>query len=254
MRPLSRFRPLLLALALATGAPSFAQDVSAGFDPRTGDVWVDTWLGDINRYGRIYREPFVDELVRYHGAPRELVVELLGRPGWTPGDVYYACSLAAVLGRPCRYVVDEYERDREAGWGALAQRLGIKPGSAGFHRLKRGFVPTYDRWSRPIQLDADLERTFPGRGKAKASVERGAAGRDTDAPGSKGERGNAPPRARAGNSETKGADKAGRSDEKAENAQPTREAAPQKARDGKDKGGKGERGKGGDKAGRGGKG
>lgn len=168
--------PLLLAFALAAGAPAFAQDAATGFDPRTGDAWVDTWLDDINRYGRAYREPFVDELVRYHGAPRELVVELLGRPGWAPGDVYYACRLASVLGRPCRYVADEYARDREAGWGALAQRLGVKPGSAEFQRLKRGFVPTYDRWSRPIQLDADLERAYPGRARGKARPDRGASG------------------------------------------------------------------------------
>lgn len=159
-------RPLLLALLLGVSAPALAQDLTVSFNPRTGDVWVDTWLNDVNRYGRAYPEPFIDEVVRYHRAPRDLVVELLGRPGWTPGDVYYACGLASVLGRPCRYVVDEYERDRGAGWGVLAQRLGIKPGSAEFHRLKRGFVPTYDRWSRPIRLDADLERAFPGRARA----------------------------------------------------------------------------------------
>ena len=178
MRP-TPLRALVLATLLALGAPAAAQDVTVGFDPRTGDVWVDTWLNDVNRYGRAYREPFVDELVRYHGAPRELVVDLLGRPGWTPGDVYYACSLASVLGRPCRYVVDEYERDRGAGWGALAQRLGVKPGSAEFHRLKRGFVPSYDRWSRPIQLDAELERAFPGRAKG-TPTERGGKAGDAD--------------------------------------------------------------------------
>lgn len=47
----------------------------------------------------------------------------------------------------------------------VAKRLGIKPGSAEFHRLKRGFVPTYDRWSRPISLDDDLRRAYPNRGK-----------------------------------------------------------------------------------------
>ena len=38
----SRLQPLLLALALAVGGPAAAQD--AGFEPRTGDAWVDTWL------------------------------------------------------------------------------------------------------------------------------------------------------------------------------------------------------------------
>lgn len=179
MTAFSRFRlhaALALALAAATG-PGLAQDVRIGFSPRTGDVWVDTWLGDVNRYGGTYRDAFVDELVRYHRAPRDLVLDLLGRPGWTPGDVYFACSLAAVVGRPCRFVVDEWERDREGGWGALAQRLGVKPGSPEFHRLKRGFVPTYDRWARPIQLDDDLARDFPGRGRGPGKgAERDARG------------------------------------------------------------------------------
>lgn len=181
----ARLRPLLLALALAA-APAFAQGTAAGFDPRTGDAWVDRQLEDINRYGGTYREPFVDELARYHGAPRELVAALLARPGWTPGDVYFACSLAAVVGRPCRFVVDEFEREREAGWGALAQRLGVEPGSAAFQRLKRGFVPTYERWGRPLRLDADLERAQPGRAKGPARAEGDApkadAGRKPERP------------------------------------------------------------------------
>lgn len=167
MRPnppaMRRLRAALLAAVLAcVAAPVVAQDAT-DFAPRTGDAWVDGRLADINRYGRAYRDPFVDELVRYHGAPRDLVVELLTRRGWTPGDVYFACALAAQVGRPCRAVADEYERDRGEGWGVLAKRLGIEPGSPRFHALKRGFVPTYDRWARPLLIDRDLARDFPGR-------------------------------------------------------------------------------------------
>ncbi len=153
----------MLALGLAAGTAQ-AQDFTFGWNPRSGDVWVDAWLGDMNRYGSRYRDPFVDELVRYHGAPRDLVVELLARR-WAPGDIYFACALARLAGRPCRYVVDLWERDHAQGWGAMAKRLGIKPGSAQFHQLKRGMVPSYDRWGRPIELDAQLQRDFPGRGK-----------------------------------------------------------------------------------------
>jgi len=158
-----RIRNLALAVALAASGGVAAQDFAFGWNPRSGDVWVDTYLNDINDYGYRYREPFIDEMVRYHGAPRDLVSELLINRRWAPGDVYYACSIASVLGRPCRYVVDEWERDHGQGWGALAQRMGIKPGSAEFHRLKKGFVPTYDRWGRPIELDDQLVRVFPDR-------------------------------------------------------------------------------------------
>ncbi|MFC3551390.1 hypothetical protein ACFOLC_10250 [Lysobacter cavernae] len=154
-----------LATLAGAGAAS-AQDFTFGWNPRSGDVWVDTWLSDVNRYGTRYREPFVDEMVRYYGAPRDLVSELLVRRHWAPGDVYYACAIAQILGRPCRYVVDEWDRNHGQGWGAVAKNLGIKPGSPEFHRLKRGFVPTYDRWARPITIDADLHNDFPNRAKA----------------------------------------------------------------------------------------
>jgi len=172
----------LVAALAAIGGTAGAQDLTIGFRPQTGDVWVDTWLGDMNRYGTRYRDPFVDEMVRYHGAPRDLVTDLLTRRQWAPGDVYMACSIASIIGRPCRYVVDQFERDRGQGWGNIAKRMGIKPGSPEFHRLKNGFVPTYDRWSRPIVLDADLQRAYPnhGKGKDKHKSDHGNSGKPED--------------------------------------------------------------------------
>jgi len=170
----ARVGAMLVAAAATFGwGSASAQDYTFGWNPRSGDVWVDTWLGDMNRYGARYRDPFVDEMVRYYGAPRDLVNELLTQRRWAPGDVYFACSIASVLGRPCRYVADMWERDHAQGWGVVAQNLGIKPGSAEFHRLKKGFVPSYDRWGRSITIDADLARDFPGRprdpGKSKGA-------------------------------------------------------------------------------------
>lgn len=172
-----KFTALALAAALAAAAgTAAAQDVTFSWNPRSGDVWMDTWLGDMNNYGYRYREPFIDEMVRYHGAPRDLVSDLLINRRWAPGDVYMACSIASIIGRPCRYVVEQYDRDRGQGWGVIAKRMGIKPGSAEFHRLKQGFVPTYDRWARPIRLDAQLERDFPNHGKGKGGGKPARAG------------------------------------------------------------------------------
>ncbi len=164
-------QPIILVAALAVGIGSVqAQNLSLNWNPRSGDVWVDTQLTDMNRYGTRYRDPFIDEMVRFHGAPRNLVTDLLINRRWAPGDVYYACTIAQVIGRPCGYVVNEWDRNHGQGWGVVAKRMGIKPGSAEFHRLKNGFVPTYDRWSRPITLDADLRKHYPNRGKSKGVV------------------------------------------------------------------------------------
>lgn len=172
-----KYKGFVLALALAAASGGVvAQEFVFGFNPRSGDVWVDSQLRDMNNYGYRYREPFIDEMVRYHGAPRDLVRDLLVNQRWAPGDVYYACSIASIIGRPCRYVVDQWERDHGQGWGVMAKRLGIKPGSAEFHRLKKGFVPTYDRWARPITLDDDLRRAYPDRGNGKAKAKTKAKG------------------------------------------------------------------------------
>ena len=98
---------LALATMLAAGSGTLAAQAFAfDWNPRSGDAWVDTWLGDMNRYGSRYRDPFIDEMVRYHGAPRDLVIDLLVNRRWAPGDVYYACAIAQVINRPCRYVAD----------------------------------------------------------------------------------------------------------------------------------------------------
>jgi hypothetical protein len=161
----------VLMLLLATGAaaaqaqvpPSGRAQPSTGqlppaqaaapvpeWSPRTGDAWVDAVLADINAYGRRYPDAFADELARYRGAPRDVVVALLADPAWTPGDVYFACALAQAIGRSCRYVADEWQAHVGEGWGALAQQLGVKPGSPQFHALKDGFADAYGRWGRPL--------------------------------------------------------------------------------------------------------
>ncbi|MGO4777885.1 hypothetical protein AB4084_20655, partial [Lysobacter sp. 2RAB21] len=158
-----------LTALLGLSLMATAQAQTIGYNIRTGDVWVDTRLGEINDYGRRYPEPFVDEVSGYYGAPRSYVEELLQRRRWAPGDVYYACALARSLGVPCQNVVREYDRNPGQGWGAVAQRMGIKPGSPAFHALKRGAVTTYDRWGYPIRVDQSVHVNWadhgPGKGK-----------------------------------------------------------------------------------------
>jgi hypothetical protein len=180
-------RTRLIAAALATGiaalgAPAVAQTI--GYNIRTGDVWVDTRLGEINHYGLRHRDPFIDELHRHYGAPRTLVIELLDRRRWAPADVYFACAIASALGRPCIEVVREYDRDPGQGWGAVAKRMGIKPGSPAFHALKRGTVATYDRWGHPVSIDRNTRVVWSDDRGAKP---RAQAGHGKATHGGKGE-------------------------------------------------------------------
>ncbi|HEY4582786.1 MAG TPA: hypothetical protein VIG88_07980 [Lysobacter sp.] len=158
--PTIRLHTALLAACLLLPALAGAQ--GGGTDRRdTGDAWVDARLADIDSYAATYRDAFVDEMARYHRAPRELVRDLLARPGWTPGDVYFACGLARHAGRPCRAAADLKSSDPVPDRAALARELGVAPGSPGFHAFKHGIVATYARWARPIRVDAELAPDFP---------------------------------------------------------------------------------------------
>lgn len=163
---------LVLSLGLLFAA-SAAQAQIVGYNFRSGDLWVDTRLGEINDYGYRYRDPFIDEMTGYYGAPRPLIVDLFDRH-WSAGDIYYACSIAHVLGIPCVNVVREYDRDPGQGWGAIAKRMGIKPGSAQFHRLKNGFSHTYDRWGYPVAMDRNVHVDWSKHGPGKKSSSGGS--------------------------------------------------------------------------------
>lgn len=152
MRPSSLVLSAALALTLASAA-------SACVD----DAWVSSRVGEINDYGVRYREPFVNEMVTNYGAPRPYVVQLLGRPGWRPGDVYYACAFAHSIGRPCAEVAERYERNRAGGWGMVVQSYNINIGSPQYVSFRRGFVGTYGRWGHPIMVDRNERVRWDGR-------------------------------------------------------------------------------------------
>lgn len=172
MRPLS-FSLLLTLLLLSPVAiaqeapadPASADDEEVVVEwPRTGDAWLDTWLVDLERYAERYADAFVDELVRYRGAPRALVEQMMGDPDWRPADLYVACAVAQALGRTCREIAADWRRDPTEGWAAAVERLDAERHREALARVKRGLVESYDRWARPIRLDAALRRAFPDRG------------------------------------------------------------------------------------------
>jgi hypothetical protein len=47
-------------------------------------------------------------------------------------------QLGQMLRLPPERILQTYNTNRGRGWGVIAKELGIKPGSAEFHALKRG--------------------------------------------------------------------------------------------------------------------
>ncbi|WP_202843167.1 hypothetical protein [Luteimonas saliphila] len=156
--------PVVTILALLPGpGPAYAQDVAqtaadasqaapARPQPRTGDAWIDARLLDMDDYAARHGDAFVDEIVRYHEAPRALVEGALAGGAMRPGDVYFACALAQATGRSCRTVLDARREDPAAGWDAIAAQLDVAP--AVYRRIRGDITESYVRWARPLDSGA----------------------------------------------------------------------------------------------------
>lgn len=78
-----------------------------------------------------------------------------------PADAFMVFQLGQMSRKPADVVVQKY-RVHKGGWGKMAKSLGIKPGSAEFHALKRGdFALT----GAPGGDDRDNRGKGKGKGK-----------------------------------------------------------------------------------------
>ncbi len=153
----------MLAVAQTSPAPASAPAAAApaaapAVTPGTGDAWVDQHLADMGSYAQRYPDSFIGEVARYTGTPRGYVQALLQVHGWHAGDIYFACFWAQTLQLSCRDTVRAYSRDHHDGWEGVITRLSVTPETVHLRALRHAIVASYDRWERPITLDALLRR------------------------------------------------------------------------------------------------
>ena len=114
------------------------------------------WVQDVNIRAQADRSDFQARLeARFKIGDME-VKTVLGNVD-QPADAYIVCRLGEISHQPLDRVMEAYRAEKGRGWGAVAKRLGIKPGSAQFHALKQG-QDLYE------QTGAAIEK---GKGKGK---------------------------------------------------------------------------------------
>jgi hypothetical protein len=79
---------------------------------------------------------FQVRLGAYFGASASQV-ETISRSVDRPGDAYMCFRVAEIANKPVDIVLKEYKANKGRGWGVIAKKLGIKPGSREFHELKK---------------------------------------------------------------------------------------------------------------------
>lgn len=98
---------------------------------------LDGFLSGLNNQARDDRNDYGVRLSVQFGVPLPQVHSLLGRVQ-SPADAFMCLQLGRMTNMPFERVFQSYSSNRGKGWGVIAKELGIKPGSAEFHALKRG--------------------------------------------------------------------------------------------------------------------
>ncbi len=115
---------LSLLLCLLSSAPVLADG-------------LEDFLGELDRQAASDRAGFSESVGRHYGIPAREVEDVMRSTG-RASDAFMIFELGRMTGLSRDRVMRTYEDRKGQGWGAMAQEMGIKPGSEEFHALKRG--------------------------------------------------------------------------------------------------------------------
>ncbi len=114
---------------------------------------TDAYVGDLNIFASKQFGEFKADLTAHYGISGSRF-DLMLRKVDSPGDLAVALWLGQKATKPLDDVVRQYRIHRGKGWGVIAKGLGIRPGTAAFHRLKRGDLGWYpDRYREVMKKD-----------------------------------------------------------------------------------------------------
>ena len=122
---------------------------------------LESFLKDLNVQARVDMEGFSARVSSQFGVPTVQVKAVIGSVR-EPADAFMCFQLGQWTRQPAEQIVNTYKSNQSKGWGVLAKQIGIKPGSAEFHALKRGDL-TFD--GRPTSDHRDSNVNSKGKGK-----------------------------------------------------------------------------------------
>lgn len=154
----------------------YGEDLSFASGPgmMTGDAKFDTILGDINAHTHGDNlSDFISNLSLSYEVPRIKIENMLFTLKMAPADAFMAVGLANISNSSIDEVIDEYNRNKGKGWGVIAKKLGIKPGSKGFQALKNGGSDQLGK----IKKEEKSKKNNEGKNKNQEKVKKEKMGK-----------------------------------------------------------------------------
>jgi len=122
-------------------------------------------ISDVNSYFSLHHNDFRVQMAAEFGIPVSRVDSLIISVG-SAGDAYLCLKTSRSSGRSLDDVTHAWDKHHKRGWGVIAQELGIKPGSADFHDLKRHKLGRKDH-KREQHGDEDDSHSKKNKDKSK---------------------------------------------------------------------------------------
>ena len=123
---------------------------------------LDGFLANLNIQAQADLPGFKAKVSAQFGVPLPKVEAVFTQVS-VPADVFMTFQLGQMAHKQPETVLKTYTVNKSKGWGAIAKELGIKPGSAEFHALKRGDLAFT---GQPAGAGNDAAPA-PGKGKGK---------------------------------------------------------------------------------------
>ena len=124
-------RFLIAAIVLAVLAlPLAAQGI------KSGDAGLDATLKSLNVQAAADIGSFTVQLSADFGVKQAQLQTWMKTEKLQPAELYLMLELGRIAKKPPATVLGVYKKNKGQGWGAVAQAMGIKPGSPEFKALK----------------------------------------------------------------------------------------------------------------------
>ena len=125
-----------LAVFFFVSASVFSQTVGLKYNFNTGDKELDISLNNWNIQAKADLKNTITDLSVSYSIPEVKIEAYLKVEKMEPAEILMAAMIADVADKNVEEVVEEYQENKDKGWGVIAKNMGIKPGSREFHELK----------------------------------------------------------------------------------------------------------------------
>jgi len=172
---------MAMALVICVFSAFGAAEASFSLSASTGDNDFDLTLRSINTEAQQSLPSFYSSMDLNFGVKQAEIDVLIHRHNLSPADAYMVIRLSVLIGKPIDYVIVRYHKHKKRGWGYIAKKLGIKPGSERFRQLKEGGVVVLERSRKERKHDEELRIKVVSPGNAPH--DNGAGGHEGEGKG-----------------------------------------------------------------------